>query len=166
MVLYHGSNMAVEQPDLNHSKTNLDFGAGFYTTSDLDQAKRWAVSTTRRRGTGEATVTVYRVNSTLWRSKDSLTGIYHGQSQAPSRRKCLGYCDWPCGQRRYAADHWNLFERNHHGEDVYTASEAAQIKESVYVQNRAGNRHAGVQGHNPELAVTEVEIWKGLCRTW
>ena len=101
MVLYHGSNMAVEQPDLNHSKTNLDFGAGFYTTSDLDQA-----------------------------------------------------------------DHWNLFERNHHGEDVYTASEAAQIKESVYVQNRAGNRHAGVQGHNPELAVTEVEIWKGLCRTW
>ncbi len=67
MVLYHGSNMAVEQPDLNHSKTNLDFGAGFYTTSDLDQAKRWAVSTTRRRGTGEATVTVYRVNSTLWR---------------------------------------------------------------------------------------------------
>lgn len=51
MVLYHGSNMAVEQPDLNHSKTNLDFGAGFYTTSDLDQAKRWAVSTTRRRGT-------------------------------------------------------------------------------------------------------------------
>ena len=67
MVLYHGSNMAVEQPDLNHSKTNLDFGAGFYTTSDLDQAKRWAVSTTKRRGTGESTVTIYRVNSTLWR---------------------------------------------------------------------------------------------------
>ena len=62
-------------------------------------------------------------------SQQGVAGIYHGQSQAPSRRKCLGYCDWPCGQRRYAADHWNLFERNHHGEDVYTASEAAQIKE-------------------------------------
>ena len=67
MVLYHGSNVPVERPDLNHSKANLDFGAGFYTTSDLDQAKRWALTTTRRRGTGEPTVSVYRVNSTLWR---------------------------------------------------------------------------------------------------
>ena len=63
MILYHGSNVAVEHPDLNHSKTNLDFGTGFYTTSDLDQAKRWAVTTTRRRGAGTPTVTVYHVNT-------------------------------------------------------------------------------------------------------
>lgn len=67
MILYHGSNLAVPSPDLNHSKSNLDFGAGFYTTSDLEQAKRWARTTTRRRGTGEPTVTVFSVSSVAWR---------------------------------------------------------------------------------------------------
>ena len=68
MILYHGSNMVVDHPDLNHSKSNLDFGAGFYTTSDLDQAKRWAITTTRRRGTGVPTVSAFQVSSAAWRS--------------------------------------------------------------------------------------------------
>ena len=68
MVLYHGSNVPVLSPDLNHSKSNLDFGAGFYTTSDLDQAKRWARTTTRRRGTGEPTVSIFSVTSVDLRS--------------------------------------------------------------------------------------------------
>lgn len=67
MLLYHGGNGPVERPDLNHSKSNLDFGAGFYTTSDFEQARRWAVTTARRRGDGTPTVSVYRVNSALWR---------------------------------------------------------------------------------------------------
>jgi hypothetical protein len=32
MTLYHGSNVAVENPNLEFSRKNLDFGAGFYTT--------------------------------------------------------------------------------------------------------------------------------------
>lgn len=33
MKLYHGSSCVVQAPDVAKSRTNLDFGRGFYTTS-------------------------------------------------------------------------------------------------------------------------------------
>ncbi len=30
MILYHGSFLEIEKPDLVHSRTNVDFGRGFY----------------------------------------------------------------------------------------------------------------------------------------
>ena len=39
----------------------LDFGAGFYLTTDPDQAARWARTTVLRRGTGVATVSVFEL---------------------------------------------------------------------------------------------------------
>ena len=59
MKLYHGSNMAVKAPQLLTSDRRLDFGMGFYLTSSLEQAERWAELTTKRRGSGVPTVTVY-----------------------------------------------------------------------------------------------------------
>ena len=47
MKLYHGSNIEVKTPCLIPSKRLLDFGAGFYLTSDFEQAKKWAVRTTK-----------------------------------------------------------------------------------------------------------------------
>ena len=41
MILYHGSYMAVDNPGLLHSRTNTDFGRGFYLTPLYDQAKNW-----------------------------------------------------------------------------------------------------------------------------
>lgn len=41
MILYHGSYMKVVNPDIMHSRTNVDFGRGFYTTPLLDQAQKW-----------------------------------------------------------------------------------------------------------------------------
>ena len=38
MILYHGSNVIVEKPMLLHQKRKLDFGAGFYTTTNELQA--------------------------------------------------------------------------------------------------------------------------------
>ncbi len=38
MILYHGSNVAVREPSIIVSNRALDFGAGFYTTSNLAQA--------------------------------------------------------------------------------------------------------------------------------
>jgi hypothetical protein len=38
MTLYHGSDQAVETPKLIASNKTLDFGAGFYTTTNKDQA--------------------------------------------------------------------------------------------------------------------------------
>ena len=38
MILYHGSNVFVREPRIVNSGRKLDFGAGFYTTSSLEQA--------------------------------------------------------------------------------------------------------------------------------
>ena len=37
MTLYHGSNLAVLEPKLLSALHTLDFGAGFYTTTNFDQ---------------------------------------------------------------------------------------------------------------------------------
>ena len=62
MILYHGSNIEVKEPILLKVQRELDFGKGFYTTSDLEQAARWAERTAKRRGESNAFVTVYEVN--------------------------------------------------------------------------------------------------------
>ena len=62
MILYHGSNVEVKEPVLLKVQRELDFGKGFYTTSDMEQAARWAWRTAKRRGESNAFVTVYEVN--------------------------------------------------------------------------------------------------------
>ena len=59
MILYHGSNVEVTNPKIITSNRALDFGAGFYTTSSEEQAKRWATLQTRRRKQGTATGASY-----------------------------------------------------------------------------------------------------------
>lgn len=41
MILYHGSFLEVAQPDLMHSRANVDFGRGFYVTPLYEQAAKW-----------------------------------------------------------------------------------------------------------------------------
>lgn len=38
MILYHGSFIEISKPDLLHSRPNVDFGKGFYTTPIYEQA--------------------------------------------------------------------------------------------------------------------------------
>lgn len=59
MIVYHGSNLEVQKPILIPSKRLLDFGAGFYVTSDYEQAKKWAVRTANNRETGTPIISVY-----------------------------------------------------------------------------------------------------------
>ncbi len=42
MIVYHGSTDVVEHPDTDHSYRPLDFGKGFYVTTNREQAERWA----------------------------------------------------------------------------------------------------------------------------
>lgn len=62
MLLYHGSNVEVRQPRLLTSQRPLDFGPGFYTTSDMSQAAKWAERTARIRGNGDPLVSVYEID--------------------------------------------------------------------------------------------------------
>ena len=63
MILYHGSDVEVKEPMLLKVQRELDFGKGFYTTSDLEQAAKWAKRTAKRRGVDKAFVTVYEVDN-------------------------------------------------------------------------------------------------------
>lgn len=48
MILYHGSYMEIPMPDLTHSRANVDFGRGFYTTPIYKQAVKWCEKFKRR----------------------------------------------------------------------------------------------------------------------
>ena len=61
MILYHGSNVEVKNPKIIKSKRLLDFGTGFYLTSDYEQARKWAVRTTVRREEGVPTISVFNM---------------------------------------------------------------------------------------------------------
>lgn len=48
MILYHGSSLEIPSPDLTHSRPNVDFGRGFYTTPLYGQAVKWCGKFKRR----------------------------------------------------------------------------------------------------------------------
>ena len=62
MILYHGSNVIVREPRLLKVQRELDFGKGFYTTSDLEQAKKWAKRTALRLRQKNGYVSVYEID--------------------------------------------------------------------------------------------------------
>ena len=63
MLLYHGSNVAVEAPKLIVPNRALDFGNGFYTTMNLEQAESFANNVvSRNEGCGIPTVSYYEVD--------------------------------------------------------------------------------------------------------
>ena len=59
MILYHGSNIEVRNPHLLKIQRDLDFGKGFYTTSNFQQALLWAKRSAKIRGSGTACVNCY-----------------------------------------------------------------------------------------------------------
>ena len=65
MILYHGSNTEVKIPRIIVTNRSLDFGPGFYATSDQNQAVRWAQLQTVRRRSGIPTVTKYDFNESV-----------------------------------------------------------------------------------------------------
>lgn len=62
MTVYHGSNMVVSEPKLIKQNRFLDFGFGFYTTTNKIQAISFADKVTKRRKSGEKTVSIYEID--------------------------------------------------------------------------------------------------------
>lgn len=59
MILYHGSFLEIVQPDLVHSRSNVDFGRGFYVTPLREQAEKWCGKFKRRGKDGVVSRYVY-----------------------------------------------------------------------------------------------------------
>ena len=62
LILYHGSNVAVSEPKLVEQNRFLDFGYGFYTTTNKMQAVGFADKVTKRRKEGIPTVSIYEID--------------------------------------------------------------------------------------------------------
>ena len=62
MILYHGSNMVVTEPRLIKQNRFLDFGFGFYTTTNKIQAISFADKVTKRRKVGSKVVSIYELD--------------------------------------------------------------------------------------------------------
>ena len=57
MKVYHGSWLEIAKPDLVHSRSDVDFGKGFYVTPIRNQAVKWC-GKFKRRGK-EGVVSIY-----------------------------------------------------------------------------------------------------------
>ncbi len=84
MRLYHGSNLAIPEPQVFASDRKLDFGPGFYLTSSLEQAERWARKTAERRKKGNPVVSVYEFD------ESNLSELKIQRFEGPTR-KWLNY---------------------------------------------------------------------------
>ena len=62
MILYHGSNIVVAQPKLIQQNRFLNFGYGFYTTTNKEQAISFADKVFRRRNEGDRVVSIYELD--------------------------------------------------------------------------------------------------------
>ena len=81
MIICHGSNVVVEQPKIMQGERMLDFGTGFYTTSNKEQAIRWAQRVSERR-----------------EPKDQLLSIYEFDIEAAQRDHAIIRFDEPNGE--------------------------------------------------------------------
>ena len=61
MIVFHGSIVPVEHPDVSHSFRNLDFGKGFYVTTVKAQAERWAKRKADLNDSPKGVVSEYRM---------------------------------------------------------------------------------------------------------
>lgn len=64
MILYHGSYTEISKPDLIHSRDNVDFGKGFYTTPIYEQAVKWCGKFKKRGKDG--IVSIYEFDETAY----------------------------------------------------------------------------------------------------
>ena len=65
MISYHGSNVTVDHPKLVRQNRYLDFGYGFYTTTNREQAVNFAQKVPERRKNGLATLNMYSVDEAV-----------------------------------------------------------------------------------------------------
>jgi len=70
MKLFHGSSEVVEIPQILEVQRLLDFGKGFYTTTNQNQAERWAKIKQKRTSNSKAFVSVFHLANHFFVQKD------------------------------------------------------------------------------------------------
>ena len=70
MILYHGSNIKIDEIDLNKCRKYKDFGQGFYCTSIRKQAEFMAERTVRRQQIGEPCVNEFELDENIYNDEN------------------------------------------------------------------------------------------------
>lgn len=80
MILYHGSNVAIDVIDLGKSRPGKDFGRGFYLSPNKEQASELAASRVAFLG-GEPIVTAFEFDDSVLNSDTLKVKIFDGYSE-------------------------------------------------------------------------------------
>lgn len=82
MRLYHGSIVEVRKPNLRYCRKKTDFGRGFYTTTQKEQAEHWTTIKIERAHAGRRIVSVYEFDDTLLSNPELRIREFHGADEA------------------------------------------------------------------------------------
>lgn len=80
MILYHGSNVAIEKIDLSASRPGKDFGRGFYLSAEKEQAMELAASKVKFLG-GEPVVTAFEFEESALTNGQLKVKTFEGYSE-------------------------------------------------------------------------------------
>lgn len=80
--LYHGSNVVVRKPSLRRSRKKTDFGRGFYTTTQKEQAEHWTSIKIDRAKKGRRVVSVYEIDEMVLSNPELKIREFHGPDEA------------------------------------------------------------------------------------
>ena len=81
MIIYHGSTVPVEKPEIRISNSFLDFGTGFYTTTSEHQAERWARIKMRRENKSIGYVSIYEFDFNLAQEQAEIYRFTHADME-------------------------------------------------------------------------------------
>ena len=91
MIVYHGSDTVVDRPLILKSKRPLDFGGGFYVTSNKDQADSWATKVAYRNASRAKSVNIYDFDYES--AKRDLIVLHFDKATALKNLKTEKLCD-------------------------------------------------------------------------
>jgi hypothetical protein len=63
--VYHGSDILIKNPKIIQPVRALDFGHGFYTTTNIEQAESFAKKVQDRNGSKETHISIYTLNTDM-----------------------------------------------------------------------------------------------------
>ena len=82
MRLYHGSIVEVRKPSLRFGRRKTDFGKGFYTTTQAEQAENWSKIKQDRSKAPKRVVSVFEIDDTVLNNPDLKIREFHGVDEA------------------------------------------------------------------------------------
>jgi len=81
MKLYHGSIVGVETPDLQKCRPTTDFGQAFYTTTNFEQAEKWAKIKQKRANAEKMVVSVFEFDENILHSASYKVRFFENTTQ-------------------------------------------------------------------------------------